>query len=198
MGALRVMPLGRRRHERAAEARALAAARSAVANVVACFCSDPDVYEVRASIAVDDGACGINVFQLQWDDGNIREAYFLEGDTSAVIARVDGADDIAGVEANAQDWIGRTCSQVRFIGLPGLFQHVYVKACVQRTLSPGADLSLPLDPLTNLWVCSVGDDTVVARLFPSGLGENAPPIGKVGFVHVLSGAVGEMYRHRGW
>lgn len=84
MGALPHMPLGRRRQEQAAEAQALSAARAAVANIVACFCSDPDDYEVRASIAIGNDSSGVNVLHFQWDDEAIRETYFLEGDVTAV------------------------------------------------------------------------------------------------------------------
>lgn len=193
------MPFGRRRRdEREAEARAITAARTAVGNVVGCFVSDPDDYEVRSCIAIRNDADGVNVLHLQWDDEDVRLAYFGEGDSSAVIRDVTPVAQLSDASAVAESWIGPTCHEVPFQALPGFYQHVFVEALIQDELGVMGYVALPLDPLLGMWVLSEGSDVVMVRPFPSGTGENSPPIGEVGFVGMPQAAISEMFRLRGW
>jgi hypothetical protein len=193
------MPLGRRRRdERKAEARALDAARAAVDNVLGCFVSDFDDYEVRSCIAIRNDAGGVNVLHLGWDDEDVRFNYFRDGDVGAVISEVTPVSELSAAGAIAERWIGPTCREVPFNALPGFYQHVYVEALVQDVLGAGADLPLPLNPLVYSWVSPTDSDLWVVRIFPSGIGETGPPIGEVGCVLMPRAAIEEMYRLRGW
>jgi hypothetical protein len=170
------------------EDNAKAAARRLVARITACFVSDPDAYDVRAAVITKGETDDLLLVRLAWSDDD-RAEYF-SGNPWCVVEDVLDVPDTATGRQRAADWIGDSVREVPFNLLPGLFQEAYVAAVVQP--------APPADPLGYWWVVPTDAEHWPVRIFPSGIGEDAPPIGEVGFVLMPRAAIEEMWRLRGW
>jgi hypothetical protein len=173
----------------------IAVARDAVPRIRACFTTDPDQYEVRAAIIYEptaeqrDSPPPLDVFELKWGE-QYRSDYFESGDARYLLEEVVGAADEEAARAAAHKWVGSDAREVPFNLLPGLYQTAFVGLLAGR--------EPPSWPLGWLWVVASDDEYWPVRYFPSGLGENAPPIGEVGYVLMPRVAIEEIWRLRGW
>lgn len=193
------MPFGRRRRGASdldrQEQEVIAVARDAIPRVRACFTTDPDQYEVKAAIVFEptaqqrDGGPRLDVFEFKWDE-QYRLDYFETGDSRYLVRDVVGADDEQAARLAAREWVGDRGREVTFNLLPGLYQTGFIGLLAGR--------EPPFWPLGWLWVVPSDGEYWPVRYFPSGLGENAPPVGEVGFVLMPRVAVEEIWRLRGW
>jgi hypothetical protein len=185
------MPLRRRKISRELareETRSKEAARELVGRIVTCFVTDPDLYDVKAAVLTRGEKDDLLLARLAWTD-DARWDYF-HGDPWAVVRGVVEVPDAATGGHEAEAWIGGSIREVPFNLLPGLFQEAYV-ACVVQPPPPS-------DPLGYWWVVPGSGDDWPVRIFPSGIGDKAPPIGEVGYVLVPREAIEELWRLRGW
>jgi hypothetical protein len=177
------------------EREVVAVARDAIPRVRACWVTDPDEYEVKAAVvfepSLDQRGDGppFDVFEFRWDE-QYRSDYFMSGDANYLLHEAVGAEDELAAAAAAADWVGAGGREVPFNLLPGLYQTAFVGVLAGR--------EPPFWELGWLWVLPVDSNVWPVRYFPSGLGENAPPIGEVGCVLMPRAAIEEIWRLRGW
>jgi hypothetical protein len=173
------------------EARSKDAARDLVGAIVTCFVTDPDLYDVKAAVVTKGETSNLLLVRMAWTDESYVPYYHDQDPWAVVRDAIDLPDFPTGRQA-AEEWIGDSIREVPFKLLPGLFQEAYVAAVV--------DPRPPPDPLGYSWVVpgDYNDEHWPVRLFPSGIGENAPPVGKVGYVIMPRIAIEELWRLRGW
>src|ERR1700680_2540534 len=127
------MPFGRRRYVRQLqrqvddrEKEAAARASAAMPNVVSCFCTDPDEYDVRAAIVWhphEPDAPEIVVFKFGWADED-REGLFFDGTAICVREGVEVSTDAVGEDV-CREWVGESSRRVQFEYLPGIYQMAF-------------------------------------------------------------------------
>jgi hypothetical protein len=166
------------------------AARELVGRIVTCYVSAPDLYDVKAAV-ITRSKTRLLLVRLAWTD-DAYPAYYLDGDPWAVVQDIVDLPDFPTGREAAERWIGDSIREVPFKLLPGLLQEAYAAAVIKPRPPP--------DALGYLWVVPWGDEDNdwPVRIFPSGIGKNAPPIGEVAYVAMPRVAIEEMWRLRGW
>lgn len=202
------VPFARRRYERQLqkefderERGAAARAHTAVSNVVACFCTDPGQYDVRAAVIWhpnEPDAAEIVVFKFGWGDAQSDDLMF-DGPGICVWEGVEVATDAEG-EAACRQWVGESRRQVRFDYLPGLFQMGFfnrVTGGEEPPMSSGL-IGLWIAPAPGSDAPDPRADAWPVRGFPAGMSAEGPEVGQLGYVLMPRSAAEEILRLRGW
>lgn len=166
----------------------------AVENIMSCYASDPEQWEVRAAVVLFDAEeegnpYGVITLGFSEDD---RTAIYMDFDLTALVKDAQLVPDVLSAEAIALDWVGERGEQLDFRYLPGIYQAAYMEWAT--------GIEQESHETHFMWALPGGGDLLPMREFPPRTGptETTPIVGEASFVLLPRDAVDSLFATRGW